>query len=224
MHMENFNKARTALAKHWCALPRFWAATNMWIVVSLLTFVVHAEPNPPLIRIEGQIYITRKDRETVKMSLVTVRIVEASKVKAVVERVKQSQSDAQLAVARYDDWRERSMALAKAIPKMKPADADKAKTTMSSLRTLVISNAPFALRDIATAKQVDRLRLVEWPSAKTIQTDADGAFTIEMPPGNWMVVAWADRKIIKEDEEYLWIIPARAGERTLLNNSNLFAE
>lgn len=193
-------------------------------MLCLLTIAVQADPNPPTTRIEGQIYVTRKDRETVKMSLVTVRIVEASAARTVVEQARERQTQARLAVARDEDWRERSKALVNALPKMKPADEAKARQTLATLRTLVISNTPYALPNIATAKRSDLLRLMEWPSAKTLQTDADGVFTTEMPPGKWTLVAWAERELIKEEEKYLWIVPARTGERTLLNNSNLFSE
>ena len=175
-------------------------------------------------RIEGQIYVTRKDRETIKMSLVTVRIVESGAVRAVLEKARERQIQARLAVARDEDWRERSKALADALPGMKPADAAKARQTMAALRTLVISNTPSVRPSIAKADQSDLLRLMDWPSSKTLQTDADDAFTAEMPLGRWTLVAWAERTLIKEEEKYLWIVPALTGERTLLNNSNLFTE
>ena len=189
-----------------------------------LAIAVQADPNPPMARIEGQIYVTRKDRETIKMSLVTVRIVESGAVRAVLEKARERQIQARLAVARDEDWRERSKALADALPGMKPADAAKARQTMAALRTLVISNTPSVRPSIAKADQSDLLRLIDWPSSKTLQTDADGAFTAEMPPGRWTLVAWAERTLIKEEEKYLWIVPALTGERTLLNNSNLFTE
>ena len=48
---------------------------NLVFLLTLAALAGEAQTN--INRVEGQIYITKKDRETVKMSLVTVRIVDS---------------------------------------------------------------------------------------------------------------------------------------------------
>lgn len=194
------------------------------VVVATFSACAFADDSSSLLHVDGQIYVTRKDRETVKMSLVTVRIVDRLAAQKIVAEAGERKERVRLAVARDRDWRERSLALATAIPRMNQADSAKARETLATLRTLVISNRPFASTDLADSKESDLLRLVQWPSAKTVETDADGVFRLDLPAGDWTAVAWAQRRVVDAEEKYLWVVPVRPGERTLLNNGNLFVD
>lgn len=171
-------------------------------------------------RIEGQIYITRKDRETVKMSLVYVRIVDAEKYSAALSLV-----NSYVTAKRNDaEWRGRAAALVNAMPRMSVADRNKANKTYTELRAQVLTNLPLA--EIGAKSIYELFSEADWQEERKVQTDADGNFSVEVPAGSWRIIALSKRKIMDKDEEYIWIVPVPDPPvgRIFLNNSNLWGE
>ena len=181
------------------------------------------------IRIEGQIFIARKDRETVKLSSVTVRIVPRKVAQEVIEGL----SKIRKLEGVNDQLRERSFALVKALPKLSPEKAALANKTLETLREQVVGNSKIISelrgkcledRSASLGNIYFTFGQARWQAAKIVQTDPDGRFLAEVPPGEYFIVAWATRTILDHEEKYLWAIEAKPGERNLLNNSNLLEE
>lgn len=53
------------------------------------------------------------------------------------------------------------------------------------------------------------------------RTDADGKFSIELPPGDWIMVAESKRKVGASEEWYYWTYPVKSPAGNILSNHNL---
>jgi hypothetical protein len=125
---------------------------------------------PATNRLEGQIYITKKDRETVKMSLVTVRIVDAEKFKETKARA----LDYKMAKRNDEAWRERAESLVKAMPRMSPKDRVVAMKTYNELAAQIKTNmSAAALGSAGFFKILESFDDSEWKTERLSQTDAD---------------------------------------------------
>lgn len=179
------------------------------------------------VRIEGQVFVTQKDRKTVKMSSVSVRIVERKYAAELIEGIQKLRR----LEDENDDLRRRSFRLVEGLRTMKTADAGVARKTLDELRGQFANNDK-EIQDLRTAYLTDRktnvygfaeaFQAAKWNPAKTVQTDPEGVFSTEMPSGEWFLVAWASRQVDGDPEKYLWMLQAKPGERNLLNNSNLY--
>jgi len=176
------------------------------------TAVAGAQTN----QIDGQIYITRKDRETVKLSLVTVQLVQQLIAETNVARA----LECRRAQSRDQELRDRANALTAAMPRMSKTDYATAQQTWAKLRAEILRNSKDA--KLGLKSFFNLLSEMDWQPRYKVETDADGKFAGPLPPGQWTLVAFTRRKVVDINEEYIWIEPVTTSGRILLNNSNLF--
>jgi hypothetical protein len=175
--------------------------------------------------IEGQLYIARADRETVRLSAVTIRFVDRAAAKDVIEKVEELKKKTTEAIDREVDLNRKLRALTAGLQAMRPEERAIATKTMATLKVLVASNAPYADGKLHVSSYADILRASPWPAIATAETDAEGNFRLVVPKSDLTIVAMTSRTTSSgRIENYLWILPARFGEKNLLNNNNLYDE
>lgn len=170
--------------------------------------------------VDGEVYITTKGRDTIKMSLTSVMLVESSNATKQLEyalRCKRASRE-------MDSLADRISALVYAMPKMNATDRSVAGNTWVSLR----NEYKELMADGANGKKpiYQLLSELDWQPAATSQTDANGKFQMELPSttNQWKMVVFSRRLVGGKYEEYIWIVPVRAGQPNMLNNSNLLGE
>ena len=175
-------------------------------------------PQNKAYKIHGQVYITKKDRETVKMSLVNVRIVNTENYSAVLNQVASYME----AKRKDTELKGRASALVKAMPRMSATNRAIADKTYAQIRSQVLTNLPNA--ELGSKPMFELFSSADWKEYVSVQTDADGNFSAEVPSGSWKIVALSQRKIIDTEEEYIWFVsvPNPPTNKIFLNNSNLF--
>jgi len=169
-------------------------------------------------RVDGQIYITTKGAATIRLSSVRVRVYQPDAFKNAQKAWVNDCLSILRAKTNDIEWRNRVSNLVKAMPQMTTANQVVARKTYDTLVAQIETNSPVARREPDFLPVF--LRKVDLQPLSTTTSDAEGNFSLEVPPGSWLAVAFASRKVGSEDERYTWIVPIPESGRLLLNNLN----
>jgi hypothetical protein len=241
-----------------------------------LFFLIGCDTKPDQQKIEGQVFILLRGGETLKLSLVPIRLVDKqryvarlnehtaiidAKLSEIRKQVDAAEKDfqsvksemetlaVQLGTTRADFQNANSKAtevtknLKASWSKFSPQQREVASQTAKDLnakadefqRTLALQNfeyekLKYKMEQMAgdrseLGKKLERVKTTpplfdDLPIVKSVISDADGKFHLDVPPGQYVIFAESGREVGDKREKYEWVVPVKENP-VLLNNANI---
>jgi hypothetical protein len=179
--------------------------------------VVEKKPNQ---EIRGEVFITTQAGDTKRISGELVKFYQREQLEKSIE---QSSKTAPNAMPPYDSE------IAKVDQQIKEINQSTADAPFSQA---IVDSKVRMLRLTDELKTLWTNLKTSWPHASyyfeqfpkpefETRTDSDGKFSIELPEGNWIMVAETSRKVGASDEWYYWAYPVKSSSGNILSNFNL---
>ena len=187
--------------------------------------------------IDGQVFITTQGGETIKLSLVEVILFDE---KTITDNM-QKKIEAAKPICEYlqglETPFEENLEIAQDVENAAKDDADQNTSPAALARALAEEKIARAHMDTVKARiAYDMARgLADYTHSssyyfgklptllQSIKTDADGKFAFQVPPGRYVLVARATRKVREDVEFYNWMVRVKvdSDQKIMLANDNL---
>lgn len=191
---------------------------NLIAAVCVIALIIACARAEDLRTIDGQIFVRTQGAETIKLSLVDVRLFD---LKAIAEDVEQKRKAAEPIYEALQPFVKEAEQLeeeAKEAMEAKPAQINGFEAWSKAM------GDTWKMRGMAAYPHTALYYFSHLPNPlQTTKTDADGKFTFKVPNGSYVLAAASDRKAGKETEFYHWMIRVivDADKKVMLANDNL---
>ena len=164
--------------------------------------------------VTGQVFVVTKGGENVKLGLVGIHVVGEGQLMEIGSKLLGEAQKAKAGEVLLLQLEAEVAALTSTVPGSKSGPLDRIREEAARRRTGIQGFSGGVL---------SRRFFQEMPPTMA-QTDADGLFTVEAKPSDWLA-ARGERKAGGETENYLWLMPLKeGGKKLLVSNDRLLSD
>jgi formylglycine-generating enzyme required for sulfatase activity len=164
--------------------------------------------------VTGQVFVVTKGGENVKLGLVGIHVVGEGQLMEIGSKLLGEAQKAKAGEVSLLQLEAEVKSLASAVPSPRTGPLDKILEEAARRRT--------GIKGFSESKLSQRF-FQEIPPA-SVQTDADGLFTVDAKTSDWLA-ARGERRAGTETETYLWLMPLKeGGKKLLVSNDRLLSD
>ena len=164
--------------------------------------------------VTGQVFVVTKGGENVKLGLVGIHVVGEERLMEIGPKLLVEAQKAKAGEVLLLQLEAEVKSLASAVPSPRTGPLDKILEEAARRRT--------GIKGFSESKLSERF-FQEIPPT-SVQTDADGLFTVDAKPTDWLA-ARGERRAGAETETYLWLMPLKeGGKKLLVSNDRLLSD
>ena len=164
--------------------------------------------------VTGQVFVVTKGGENVKLGLLGIHVVGEGQLMEIGSKLLGEAQKAKAGEVLLLQLEAEVKSLASAVPSPRTGPLDKILEEAARRRT--------GIKGFSESKLSERF-FQEIPPT-SVQTDADGLFTVDAKPSDWLA-ARGERRAGAETETYLWLMPLKeGGKKLLVSNDRLLSD